>query len=118
MKHRESNIQICCVQWFRLQYPKLAKLLISVPNGGRRDIITGKILKAEGTVAGASDLILLLRRGNYGCLCIEMKTEKGKQSDSQKVWQKEMETFGNRYVICRDLISFMNEINNYLKIDM
>lgn len=66
MKHKESDTQIACVRWFRLQYPRLAMLLISIPNGGRRDVITGKILKAEGAVAGASDLILLLRRGDSG----------------------------------------------------
>lgn len=115
MKHKESDTQIACVRWFRLQYPRLAMLLISIPNGGRRDVITGKILKAEGAVAGASDLILLLRRGDSGCLCIEMKTEKGKQSDSQKAWQRAMESFGNKYVICRDIEGFMQEINSYLK---
>lgn len=115
MQHKESDTQIACVRWFRLQYPRLARLLISIPNGGRRDIVTGKILKAEGAVAGASDLILLLRRGDFGCLCIEMKTRKGKQSDSQKAWQKVMESFGNKYVICRDVTSFINEINTYLK---
>ena len=114
MKHKESDTQIACVRWFRLQYPKLAKLLISVPNGGRRDIVTGKILKAEGAIAGVSDLILLLQRGDFGCLCIEMKTDKGTQSDSQKAWQKETEKFGNKYVICRSIDDFMKEINLYL----
>lgn len=116
MKHRESDIQIVCVRWFRLQYPKLARLLIAVPNGGRRDKITGRILKAEGTVAGASDLLLLLRRGCFGCLCIEMKTEKGMQSESQKIWQKDTEAFGNKYVVCRNITEFMDEINNYLSL--
>lgn len=114
MKHKESDIQIACVRWFRLQYPKLAKLLISVPNGGRRDVVTGKILKAEGAVAGASDLLLLIHRGKYGCLCIEMKTDVGKQSPSQKEWQEQTERYGNKYVICRSFEEFMNTVNDYL----
>lgn len=116
MKHKESDTQIACVRWFRLQYPKLSKLLISVPNGGRRDAVTGKILKAEGAVSGVSDLILLVRRGVCGCLCIEMKTEVGKQSDTQKEWEEQTVKFGNKYVICRNVTEFMNEVNNYLNV--
>ena len=115
MQHKESDTQIACVRWFRLQHPKFAKLLISVPNGGQRNLITAKILKAEGAVPGVSDLILLVRREDYGCLCIEMKTEKGTQSDSQILWQKEVEKFGNKYAICRNIDEFMNTVNDYLK---
>ena len=32
----ESQLQIQCVRWFRYQYPKLAPLLIHIPNGRHR----------------------------------------------------------------------------------
>jgi len=34
MRHIESQIQKDCVTWFRLQYPKIGRLLFAVPNGG------------------------------------------------------------------------------------
>lgn len=114
MRHHESKIQIACVQWFRYQYPKFEKLLIAVPNGGFRNGKEAKIMKAEGVVSGASDLILLIPKKGFGCLCIEMKTEKGTQSHNQKDWQKQTELSGNKYVICRNIDDFMIIINWYL----
>ena len=47
-KNDEHRIQSACVRWFRLKYPKLKNVLFAVPNGGRRDAITGARLKEEG----------------------------------------------------------------------
>ena len=63
-----------CVSWFRLQYPDIGKLLFAVPNGGARGRTEAAIMKAEGVTAGVTDLILLLGRGGFNALCIEMKT--------------------------------------------
>ena len=86
MKHIESKIQISCVNWFRIQFPMY--VLFAIPNGGARRLIEGKILKAEGTMAGVSDLFLMFGNGTYNGLFIEMKTEKGRQTDTQKLFQK------------------------------
>ena len=116
MKHVESRIQSACVRWFRLQYPEYAKLLISVPNGVATTEIQGRVLKREGMVAGASDLILLLPNKHYPFLCIEMKTEKGVQSSDQKAWQKDVEERATaKYVLVRSFDGFMDLINGYLK---
>ena len=56
----EHRIQTACVRWFRLKYPHLFARLFAVPNGGRRDGITGARLKEEGVLAGVADLILLV----------------------------------------------------------
>lgn len=110
----EHQTQVACVNWFRLKYPKLRKVLFAIPNGGRRDKKTGTTLKEEGVVAGVADLILLRRNQKYGALCVEMKTKSGNQSDTQKKWQKEVEATGNKYVVCRSLDEFMKEITDYL----
>lgn len=73
-KNDEHRIQSACVRWFRLKYPKLKNVLFAVPNGGRRDAITGARLKEEGATSGVSDLILLKSNRFYGGLCIEMKS--------------------------------------------
>lgn len=121
-KHRrpprdeEHQLQCACVQWFRLTHKNLRLNLFAVPNGGRRDAVTGAKLKAEGALAGVSDLILLYPTAEYSALLIEMKTPKGRQSSAQLVWQQTLEAYGYKYVICRSLDDFMREINNYLHI--
>ena len=89
--------------------------MFAVPNGGRRDKVTGAKLKAEGVLAGVADLILLKSNADYGALLIEMKTGSGKQSEVQGRWQKAIEKDGYKYVLCRSLEDFMREINAYLK---
>ena len=44
-----------------------------------------------------------------------MKQPKGYQQDSQKEWQKAVESVGNKYVVCRSLEEFVKVVNDYLK---
>lgn len=111
----ESQIQHDCLAWFRLQYPKLERMMFAVPNGGRRDAKTGARMRYEGVVRGVADLILLVPKKGFASLCIEMKTPKGTQSEHQRKWQKEAETYRNKYVVCHSLQEFMNEVNSYLR---
>ncbi len=73
-------------------------------------------MKGEGVVAGVSDLILLEARGNYGALCIEMKTpsKSSRQNPNQKLWQAATEKAGNAYVVVRSLEAFQEVVRNYL----
>lgn len=117
-RHEESHLQRQCVAWFRLQYPKLARLLFAVPNGGGRSKVEAGIMKAEGVTAGVSDLILLVPRGGHGALCIEMKTDSrsSRQSEAQKEWQKDVESQGYMYVVVRTLDEFMKVVRDYLSL--
>jgi len=117
MRHIESRQQSAYVRWFRLQYPELSWLLFSVPNGVATSATQARIAKAEGMVAGVSDLILLHPSGDGQDpgLCIECKTEKGRQSDSQKIWQKKVEAVGYKYVVVRSFDDFLHEISQFLK---
>lgn len=111
----EHRIQTACVRWFRLKYPHLFARLFAVPNGGRRDGVTGARLKAEGVLAGVADLILLVPNAGYHALLIEMKTPKGRQSESQKAWQQEVCAEGEyKYVVCRSLDDFIREVKIYV----
>lgn len=112
----EHRIQVSCVRWFRMAHPQLAYRLFAVPNGGRRDGVTGARLKAEGVLAGVADLILLVPNAGYHALLIEMKTPKGRQSESQKAWQQEVCAEGEyKYVVCRSLEEFVREVEEYLQ---
>jgi hypothetical protein len=127
MTQEEHNIQAACVRWFGYAHPELRGLLFAVPNGGARSKATAGMLKAEGVVAGVSDLILLVPRcrakiteNNAAsiefkhALCIEMKKKGGYQSPEQKEWQKKVEGHGYKYAVCRSLDEFISEIENYL----
>ena len=116
MRNIESRLQIACVKWFRLQYPRQANLLNSVPNGGARNVVTGAIIKAEGAVRGVADLELNIAKGGWHGLKIEMKTPKGRQSPFQKQWQKDIEAQGYKYIIVRSIEEFIQEIYLYLSL--
>ncbi len=115
MLNIESRIQQASVRWFRLQYPKYAGLLYAIPNGGYRNAVTGAILKAEGALAGVADLFLSVPNRYHHGFYIEMKKPKGRQQESQKVFQKAVEAQGYKYALCYSLDEFMQLVNDYLK---
>lgn len=124
MRHREHELQVASVRWFRLQYPEYAPLLFAVPNGGARDKREGARLKAEGVTAGVADLLLLLPRvkhdaegGTYyvPALCIEMKTDTGRQQATQRAWQSAVESEGYKYIVVRSLDEFIQELEDYIE---
>ena len=115
-RHTESRLQAACVAWFRMKYRNLSPMLFAVPNGGYRSAAEARMMKAEGVTAGVSDLILLLSRGGYTALCIEMKTtSRGSQlSPTQKLWQQAAAENGCKCAVCRDIYQFKETVENYL----
>lgn len=117
--NEESRIQSACVKWFRIQYPKLQRLIFSVPNGAvlrgtaQERAIQMHILKSEGLVPGAADFFLSVPSGDLCGLYIETKTKKGKQSDNQKLFELDVVAQGYGYVIIRSLDEFMNAVRKY-----
>jgi hypothetical protein len=77
-------------------------IIFSVPNDSK-DKKEAIRKKATGLLAGVSDLILLV---NGCCIFIEIKTEEGKQSENQKIFQMQVETQGFKYIIIRSLEDF------------
>lgn len=111
----ESQIQKDCVRWFRERYESIEPLFFAVGNGGARNVWTAKIMKDEGVRAGVADLILLIPRHGYSCLCIEMKTPDGKQSDSQKTFERLLTQYKGKYVVCRSLPDFQRVVMEYVE---
>lgn len=126
-REEEHRLQCQCVAWFRDTYPALSMLFFAVPNGGAigqskskaEHEKAGAKRKAEGVLAGVSDLILLVSCGGYHGLCIEMKTsERGSvQSRSQKTFEKAVTLQGYKYIVPRTLEEFQWEVMSYLKKD-
>lgn len=118
MNHEESRLQQQCVAWFRAQYPQYAMLLTHPINEGYKNTrVSGAIHKAEGTVAGVSDLLLFLpavfEMPVMG-LGIEFKTEKGTQSQQQKDFQKMFVAAGYEYVVVRSFEEFKSVITDWI----
>ena len=127
-RHKEQDLQIRCVKYFRSSYPELAILLEhpknEVASGNRTE---GAIAKAEGVQAGVADLILHVPSSVWfidgvpqeelslvNSLAIEMKTKTGRQSPEQKIFQRYFEAAGNMYVIVRSFEEFQNVVTNYV----
>ena len=122
-RQSEHQLQVECVKWFRLKYPKLKMLLFSVPNGamlyGNRmqRVKQWNYLKSEGATKGVSDLILLVSSGEFSGLCIEMKTnaKHSKQSKEQKQFEAAVINQGFAYVVPRSFDEFRQVVTGYLE---
>ena len=114
MKHPESDLQANCVKWFRYQYPNLAKVFFSVPNGSKRTKSQQAVLKKEGALLGVSDLILLVPNSQFNCLLLEAKIKPNKQTSEQKEFQESAQWFGNCYKVFYSFEEFRSIVTEYL----
>lgn len=116
MRHAEADFQIGVVRFLRMA----GHFVFAVPNGGSRNIIEAANLKAQGVMAGVSDLILLLPKKVY---FIELKNPngKGRQSPAQREFEDNVRAYGNEYLLWDNwaqVEQFVNahrkEVGNYL----
>lgn len=108
--HQESDIQISCVKWFRLQYPRY--IIFAVPNGGTRKKMEMVWMLREGILPGVADLVICGDRGKI--LFVEMKTQKGKQNQHQKEFEEKAKELGFEYFVCRSLDDFMKVVREWV----
>ena len=104
MKNLESQTQRAFIKWCRLnekKFPQL-KLLFAIPNGGKRNVITASILKAEGALAGVPDICLPYASNGYTSLWIEFKSPKGVLSPAQKDYIGLLISNGHAVYVCTD----------------
>ncbi len=113
----EMKLQAECFKEAWNAYPVTRKLLFHVANELDRpdaNARMGAIRRAEGIVKGVSDLVLLIPRGGYHGLMIEMKTLEGYQRPEQREWQALVEAQGYRYEVIRTKEAFMALLDEYL----
>lgn len=114
----EMRLQAQCYRLAWNDFPITRKLLFHVENelnSAGDNSILGAIRRSEGIVRGVSDFILLIPRGRYHGLMIEMKTETGHQSPYQKEWQTLVESQGYRYEVIRSEEDFRKLLVDYLE---
>lgn len=117
MNHEESKLQQACVAWFRAQHRQYASLLTHPANEGNGNRVSGAIHKAEGTVPGIPDLILFVPAEYdhvYFGLGLELKTDTGRQSQSQKDFQQMFQAAGYCYIVIRSLEEFRLHVNGWI----
>lgn len=115
------------VQWFWLQYPSLRKCLFAIPNGAhlagtpmQRAMKMNK-MKSEGFQPGVSDLCLMVARGGYHGLWIEMKRRNGVPSDvseDQREFLVRAAREGYYGTVCNGATEAMAVIDIYLALEV
>ena len=92
------------------------RLLFAIPNGGKRDYRTAKILQSEGVRSGIPDLMLAIPKGMHHGLFIEMKKKKGGVvSDAQREMMDILNALGYKAVICHGCDDAFACIISYLE---
>lgn len=112
----EHDLQVACVRLFRLKYREYAEMLFAIPNGGKRNAIVAKKLKAEGVLAGVPDLFLAVPNGKYHGLFIELKNGKSNNlTENQKRMMYKLQMHGYKTVVIRSIEEFEKIIEEYLE---
>ena len=118
----EHQVQVAFINWCRLneaRYPAL-KLAFACPNGGLRNVITAKKLKAEGVRPGVPDWWLPVPSYHprmvapKNGLTIEFKRPGAKPSEAQWDYIHELEAWGWSCHICSDWERAAEIVKEYL----
>lgn len=118
----EHQIQCQIVAEIRLKYPDV--IIYAVPNGGLRNVVVAKKLKAEGVLPGVPDLVIADPRlwftegriGGYAGLYLELKRKNGKPTDIQRDIMQKLIGKGYQCRVADSVEKGVNEIESYLKL--
>lgn len=110
----ESALQQQCVEWFDWYYPNLKLNLFSIPNEGARTAANGARMKAQGRRAGVADMFLAVAENGFHGLFIEFKVGKGKQTESQKLFQEKVHKQNYYYFVVNTYEMFKYLMTDYL----
>lgn len=117
-KTTEAQEQKSLIEWAKWQegrYPEL-KMLMHIPNEGKRSKRYGAELKRLGLRPGFPDLGLFVPRNNKSGLFIEMKVGRNKCTDNQKKWIKALIGQGYEVKVCYSCEEAIQIIKRYLGI--
>lgn len=108
---QERVIDWC--RWHEQRMPEL-RLIFHIPNGGSRNEIEAKRLKAQGVKAGVPDLCLPVPRGECHGLYIEMKYGRNKTTPKQEEWLEALRKQGYKTEICYGADEAITVLKEYL----
>jgi hypothetical protein len=129
----EAAIQSALIEWWNYAHKgfclKDSRCLFMVPNGaylgaGMKTLGSGKSvslaairfhqLKRQGFVNGVADLLLIVPRGDYHGLALEMKAPKGRVSDDQEQMMAVFQSHGWQAMCAWSFDEGVRAITNYL----
>ena len=111
----ESSEQKAFFRWWGMMKHRWPNYIcFAIPNGGRRDAITGARLRLEGVLAGVPDIFLAkAASGKYG-MFIEMKTKRGRLSERQRDLFPLLEAVGYAVVVAPGWKEAADAVEMYL----
>lgn len=111
----EHQEQAALLEWWNWQADPLRDLLFAIPNGGRRDGRTGKVLQQEGVRAGVPDLFLAIPADGWHGLWIELKVSTGgRVSKAQAAMHEKLSAQKYKVVVCKGCDEAIAAIKSYL----
>lgn len=114
-EHDEQVALMRLVEMHKRRWPELG-MLYAIPNGGDRNMLVAKKLKAEGVKPGVPDLCLPIARGGYHGLYIELKRQKKSQiSPEQTAWLQALNGQGYRAEVCKGSTEAWDVIREYVQ---
>jgi hypothetical protein len=113
MKRTEHQEQVALFQWMRMQHPKIT--IFAIPNAAKRSPQLANYMKSEGLMAGVADIFLMKAVGKYHGLFIEMKSQSGTVSDSQKKFLDKADAEGYATCVCYSYEEAKEIVEKYLQ---
>ena len=89
---------------------KLKAVWTHVPNEGNRSRLNGAILKAMGMIPGYADYVFCWDNGSG---TIEIKADKGKPTELQKLFARWCDDSGVKYALCRSVEEVMDSLKSW-----
>ena len=105
----EHRIQVVISRY--LDYKQIP--FFAIPNGGLRHRLVAIKMKAEGVKAGVADLFIMISNNESKGLFVEVKTDKGIQSQRQKEFMVSARSNGYAYEIVRSLDELVKLVDNF-----
>lgn len=127
--HPEEDLQIACVGWFRLQFPRYERLLFaslnslaftgnySDPEARGRYIAKLKRLKAMGLEPGVPDLTLSVRRGSFSGFYCELKVPGKYPEPHQREMMALLTEQGYYCCVAKTVDEFAREVKRYMTLE-
>jgi len=112
-RHLEDDLQMVCVQWFCLRWPK--RLIWAIPNGGKRNPREAARLKRMGVKPGVPDLEIPEPMRGYHGLYVELKSEDNQPTKNQDEVIGQLRQRGYAVEVCRSLKEFQIMTRLYLE---
>lgn len=96
---KETDIQRQIIDYLTL----CGHLVCRMPMGGVRHTLNGKTFYKKNPLKGFPDLFFFHADRSGTMICIEVKTEKGRQSAEQKQWQAQLKAYGIECFVARSV---------------